>query len=457
MSIFVIIIIAVFLFVGTILLVIGLRGRIADDHPYCRKCRFDLYERWPDVAQCPECGTKLGEGMIRDGRRVRGRGKIITGSAMFAFVGLFAGTMFTSAYERLAPQKPQWLLVLDLQHGSQTLASAAVSELATRLQNNDLDVGTIEALTHSLLDIQADRGRQWLPAYGDMIETARTNNRLTDALWQQYVEQGVHVPVTTRNVVRKGYRVPIQFDLSPVRFGSAGGYPVRISQPEFVATGATYELSNRGYMGTTVRTNNNPGSTMTTAFPQDLPIGAHTIDVAMQISVDIDGTTTSFIRRERVDIGIRAGDDPIVHMNDLEYWSENVANAIRIDKFGVQNAQKPNVQGSFDFTGLPIDVAFEVVMVDGDREWRFPFGVTGRVNKPAGYGVYSNLEDLEGDETFDATAVDVRLEPSAEVAEGTVDMLSIWGRPVVIEDVPVVWEFDPDATDQDETSAGDGR
>ena len=51
---------AVTLFLGFALTVVGLRARRVDDHPLCRRCRFDLTGR-PTTAErrCPECGADL--------------------------------------------------------------------------------------------------------------------------------------------------------------------------------------------------------------------------------------------------------------------------------------------------------------------------------------------------------------------------------------------------------------
>lgn len=35
----------------------GWRGRRVDNHPWCRKCCFDLKGVWPGAAKCPECGS----------------------------------------------------------------------------------------------------------------------------------------------------------------------------------------------------------------------------------------------------------------------------------------------------------------------------------------------------------------------------------------------------------------
>jgi hypothetical protein len=45
---------------GVVLMWLGIRGRRLGDHPFCRKCEFDLFGR-PDDAErrCPECGADL--------------------------------------------------------------------------------------------------------------------------------------------------------------------------------------------------------------------------------------------------------------------------------------------------------------------------------------------------------------------------------------------------------------
>lgn len=59
------------LIAGVVLLGWAWRGRRVDDHPVCRKCRFDLYGL-PEPEACPECGAALGgAGAVRIGNRRR--------------------------------------------------------------------------------------------------------------------------------------------------------------------------------------------------------------------------------------------------------------------------------------------------------------------------------------------------------------------------------------------------
>src|SRR3954469_14027491 len=43
--------------IGVALLTVGLRGRRVGDHPFCRRCGFDLFGKPPHSRVCPECGT----------------------------------------------------------------------------------------------------------------------------------------------------------------------------------------------------------------------------------------------------------------------------------------------------------------------------------------------------------------------------------------------------------------
>src|SRR5690348_5115483 len=69
---------------GIALIVMGVRGRHVGDHPYCRKCGFDLFgvvER----THCPECGADVTAAKaVRIGSRVRRRGILGGGIATTA-------------------------------------------------------------------------------------------------------------------------------------------------------------------------------------------------------------------------------------------------------------------------------------------------------------------------------------------------------------------------------------
>ena len=56
--------------IGMCLLAVGLRGRRVNDHPVCRRCKFDLVGLYPDAGRCPECGAPLSGRAVRRGVRM---------------------------------------------------------------------------------------------------------------------------------------------------------------------------------------------------------------------------------------------------------------------------------------------------------------------------------------------------------------------------------------------------
>ena len=125
-------------FVGTINLALGWRGPRVDDHPRCRRCRYDL--SGIDVPNtCPECGRALTRRRaIRVGRRRRrpvwlGLGvlSLLTGLSVFGYIGFH--------YARSVdwdPYKPTAWLISDLRNGR----LAAWNEVRRRQDDGALSV-----------------------------------------------------------------------------------------------------------------------------------------------------------------------------------------------------------------------------------------------------------------------------------------------------------------------------
>ena len=64
----------------------GLRTRKLDDHPICRRCKYDLFGLPADRRQCPECGAELtGVQAVTIGHRTRHPPTIIAGLAAALF------------------------------------------------------------------------------------------------------------------------------------------------------------------------------------------------------------------------------------------------------------------------------------------------------------------------------------------------------------------------------------
>ena len=125
---------------GAVLLVLGLRGRLLDDHPVCAKCRFDLHgldlER--TTASCPECATRISDRSPRTGNRKRQPPLILFGSLLLFVAAALLGkhAFILSGLLRPYQLTPTTLLLTqfasDVRHGDAD--EAAFEEVLLRAQ-----------------------------------------------------------------------------------------------------------------------------------------------------------------------------------------------------------------------------------------------------------------------------------------------------------------------------------
>jgi len=118
---------------GLVMLVVGLRGKKVDDHPHCRRCRFDLNHRWPDTTTCPECGHTHTKRRPRQGMRQREPRRVVCAmpvltialAMLLAFAGGNLGV-------NLNKYKPLGWLMWEVRHAPSGAASSAIQEIADR-------------------------------------------------------------------------------------------------------------------------------------------------------------------------------------------------------------------------------------------------------------------------------------------------------------------------------------
>lgn len=92
--------IAVVMTLGVLGVALGMRGRAVDDHPICRRCRYDLVGQPAETPKCPECGADLlRPRATRRGNRVRRRGPFTVGVVLI-LAAIGAGTFMTIADAR---------------------------------------------------------------------------------------------------------------------------------------------------------------------------------------------------------------------------------------------------------------------------------------------------------------------------------------------------------------------
>ncbi len=88
---------------GIVLCFAGLRGRLIDDHPLCRRCGYDLIGHAQRPYHCPECGsdTTLPDA-VKIGRRNLSRSRLLAGVSLI----ILSSTPFTLSGCLGAPGSP---------------------------------------------------------------------------------------------------------------------------------------------------------------------------------------------------------------------------------------------------------------------------------------------------------------------------------------------------------------
>jgi hypothetical protein len=167
---------------GLVLLGLGLRGFLVNDHPHCAKCGFDLIGLCVAQIPCPECGASVaGPNTVRIGKKRRRTQLVIVGGLLATCalgIGLaqFAGVL-TQA--RLNSLKPLWLLRADARSGNWQTTLGAVSELAARSGSGRLGTSDIDALAATLM-VGIEAGRLPRDMFAQPLASLVSSNKLSD-------------------------------------------------------------------------------------------------------------------------------------------------------------------------------------------------------------------------------------------------------------------------------------
>lgn len=427
---------------GLVLLVVGWRGRRVADHPVCRRCRFDLFGAPAGSSACPECGADLAarRAVLPAGARVR-RPRLLAGGASLLVLGIaWPAVIVTGVLDRidLTPYRPASAVMRDLA-GNETVARAALGELARRMQSGGLSDRQVGDVADRALARQANRSKSWAPWWGEFVEAARDAGRLDDARWSQYLREAVTFQLELRPQVRRGDPIPYFIVPNDVRVGRPNRFAVTYRGPApltmaDVAVGndlRSAEQSSNGRDGVAM-TYLSPGVVRPDpAALARLPDGTHVVvaDIGATI-VDTSGNAPPFDHAYRLAgaLFLRAADKPSV----VVQRDDSLAGVVR-------KAMNCNVL--FDGTRvtvwvgqaavLPVALAMTVSVRAGGREWAIGSDVIGV--GPGGLAPVS--AEAPG---FDAERVDVVLRSGPQVAVETMYLNEVWEGEVVLEDVPVV-------------------
>jgi ribosomal protein L40E len=438
---------AIMVVVGLALLLAGLRGRRTDDHPICRRCRFDLVGLPESAEVCPECGSSLDRPKaVRVGHRRKRRGLIalgvvatLSGATLF---GLFSWQTLAGSPTQL----PAWVLEAEARWAGGQTSLDAWDELALRVKAGTLGKSRSLRMVDVALARQKPPALGWKRLHGDYIDAVNAAGLLDDMRLATYLRQGVTPTIRVRRVVRAGEPIPLGLGVSSIRLGKQGVVCIRKQAVSIELPGTEFHGGRVLDGHDTMYTGQWRSSGMSlSAFPlhanqfQTQP-GEHTMRVVMRYEVYTDwsrkggkplaGWEQAFELPIRV---VPSNEQTVELIEPTPESRREMLEAISID--GIKTSAEP---GQFSYvriltSGPAEDFAFDVYLeADGER-WHI-----GSLCRHSGSGIITFGLGAIWPESVDPKKVDVVFEPSVGAAEESLDVFRIWNGTIRIKDVPVM-------------------
>ncbi len=455
--------IAIAAMLAIILLLRGWRGRRIDDHPLCRQCEYDLVAS-AQAANCPECGRDLTRrGAIRIGHRRKRRLTLTFGTLLLlaALGGVgFLGWSHFSNFDWY-PYKPLWMLRQDAAGTNATKAIASQREIIARLVAAKLSQSQIDSIVNEALAAQANIQKTWFGWWGDFIELAWQRNQASDQSIIQYartaVEMSYKFEIADR--MRQGSMVSVGASHAPMRAGNTGLLVAEVRYGQVMMEDGTVLRGGTGMSRSGISSGSSGrssgGSTM------NLPVGKHTASGDFTVRIfpstafaagppgpDESGSNepqplAEFVLKFEKPFEVVPSDQEIVErVADATLEPAIRASATVRTLQALRTPRGTAILCDVNIQNPPVDVAFEVILRFGEREW--PVGLLSAEAgakrerdhidmRRTGAGRLPNL--IEGFPA-DAKTVDVVLRASSEAAESG-GIFRIWDGEIVLSNTAV--------------------
>ena len=422
---------------------IGLPGRRVDDHPICRRCRFDLVGAPPGSAACPECGADVTHpGAVRTGNRVRRRG-LRAGVLVVLLVALASVLMTGWVSVRgtdLTPYKPAWAVMREVD-GPEAISRPALRELARRLGEGELSDEQMIQFADRALAHQADRSKPWLPAWGLFLEAAHDAGRLDAERWERYLRESVQFDLKVRPRVRRGDPVPVEVNWARVRVGNQKSFMVSFGGPAPL-TASDVPLGMDVSPRTEAVLETLPPTRKVLVRPRATPLsklrdGEHRLHAEVPVTITYSDRmpVEFFIRTEARFRLLPADVSSVTPVSDSDL-ARKLRASMHFDRLFVIGGPSTTFHPK-RVKEVPVTLGFDVFLRAGKREW--PMGPIVIHRGPA------NLELQNAYLCFasayvpglDATAVDVVLRSAPKASVESIYMTDTWEGEVVFKDVSV--------------------
>lgn len=186
------------LIVGVAVILWGRRGRRIDDHPVCRRCRFDLSGLAAVTSgACSECGANLAAPRaVRRGNRRTDRLAVTVGASVLLSglaAAVWAGSVWSRQVDWLS-MTPTWLLVSRI--GGVEAKEADLRELAARARAGKLNSESTDRVVALALRKQADPSITWHSGWGELIEHGIRSGRVSGTTLERFAKDAIEARMT---------------------------------------------------------------------------------------------------------------------------------------------------------------------------------------------------------------------------------------------------------------------
>jgi hypothetical protein len=371
----------VVLAIGVWLLVTGLRGRIVNDHPVCRKCGFDLVGVYPRGLRCPECGGELDEGKVRIGQRVRRRARIaggVLGVAATLLVGASMIASMTSAVNWNA-YMPTGVLVWRLRTSTPTGEHGAIVEISKRFNDDELSSSQIRKIVEAGLSVQADQTRPWDTALGDLIEVMDLKGYLEPDQRSLYWHQAIESSASVQEKIRRGWPVFVELHNTAMRCGN----DTRITIEPFVdSIMCEGQLVYKGdpNLKTSWGTSQGVGGGLTSGFREQIPLepGDNHLRIAWRVRIyegrftypSVENLISEWTDTEDLIVRVVPEIEPMVDWVQDPDIVQRVRESVKIDRVQGRTdyGDSPMLEVYIMTQDRPLPMAFDVILLAGDKE-----------------------------------------------------------------------------------------
>lgn len=424
---------------------IARRGRRVDDHPTCRRCRFDLTGLPATSDRCPECGADLAaRRAIVVGTRAP-RPRLFFAAVVAALLALGVGGLVTIRHARTvdwAAAKPAWWLLRDARSDDRPTRDAALDELSRRASDGwspSLDADDAQAYIARVLAVQADASIPWKEVWGDLIAQRIEDGTLPAEQRDAFLKHAIGTPtLTVRANVRAGEPLP-----SELRFARRGPRETRLVATFRDADGEVWidgvradRPGQQGGGGTTLSGLSSDYDALDGARLKPFAPGAHSVErrtlVRIRIGFGEDAKDLAVVPVAATStFTLHPAGTPLLEWIDDDSQRAAIAAALRPTRIRLPEKENRSAMLVIDTTkaAVPVPVAFRITIRQGDRTW--PAGNYATPATPYHSTLGRSFKGLE------VGVADVTFTSDEAAAASSVGITRAWRGEVVLKNVPV--------------------